>query len=97
MARNDNVNVAPNTWVQLTNANASAIRVQNLSGFPVNLQATVGASAPTSIGGSLRLNAQGVITASETLANLFPGLTGANRVWAFCETGVTLSVSHANA
>jgi len=40
MARNDNVEIPPAVWTQLTNADASSIRVQSVSATEMMLQAT---------------------------------------------------------
>jgi hypothetical protein len=84
-------------WTQLTNANASAIRVQNQSGITVELQATNGGTAPSDNRGSIGLEARETLAADLTLAQLWPGIVGANRIWAFAYTSVTVSVSHADA
>ncbi len=97
MARNDNVAIAANTPVQLTNANAAAVRVHNMSGYPVILQATAGTTPPTSSAGGVTLPAGGTLAADLTLAQLWPGITGANRLWAIAVLNCDLSVSHADA
>ena len=97
MARNDNVAIAANTPVQLTNANAAAVWVHNLSGYAVYLQATLGTTPPASRAGGVMLQAGGTLAADLTLAQLWPGITGANRLWAFADLACDLSVSHADA
>jgi len=100
MARHDTLTIPPQTWTQLTNADADAVRVQSRSG-QVFLQATAGATAPASahsgFGGALLFDYADTITAALVLADAFPGVTGANRLWAWCEGQCTLSVSHADA
>lgn len=96
MARNDNVTCAPGAPVQLTNANAAAVRAHNLSGYTVTLQATAGTSPPASRAGGVVLQSLGTLAADMTLAQLWPGVAGANRVWAFADLSVDLSVSHAD-
>ena len=99
MARNDNVEIPPAVWTQLTNANASAIRVQQVSGTSMilALQATNGSTAPTTQVGVIVLTAGNVLAADMTIAQLWPGVDGANRVWAFANTASVASVSHADA
>ena len=55
MPQNTTVTYPANTWTQITDANVSAIRVQNQSIFTVNLSATSGTVAPTNLSGSIEL------------------------------------------
>jgi len=97
MARNDNVAIPAITWTQLTNANATAIRVQSVILSEMTLQATNGVTAPTTQVGVIVLAGGAVLAADLTIAQLWPGVTGANRVWAFARTPSVASVSHADA
>jgi len=97
MARNDNVTIPTLTWTQLTNANATAIRVQSVSGSEMRLQATNGITAPSTQVGVIVLAGGAVLAADLTIAQLWPGVNGANRVWAFANTASVASVSHADA
>lgn len=97
MARNDTIDLTPDTWVQLTNANVSNIRIQNRSEYNIELAATAGTTAPTSVTRDLQLAAGDTLAADLSLAELWPGVSGANRVWALApNTGqvITVSVSH---
>jgi hypothetical protein len=97
MARNDNVTIPAITWTQLTNANTTAIRVQSVIGSEMRLQATNGTTAPTTQVGVIVLAGGAVLAADLTIAQLWPGVTGANRVWAFTTAASVASVSHADA
>jgi len=97
MARNDNVAIPALTWTQLTNANTTAIRVQSVILSEMTLQATNGVTAPTTQVGVIVLAGGAVLAADLTIAQLWPGVTGANRVWAFATAASVASVSHANA
>jgi hypothetical protein len=97
MARNDNVTIPALTWTQLTNANATALRVQSVILSEMTLQATNGTTAPTTQVGVIVLAGGAVLAADLTIAQLWPGVTGANRVWAFAITASVASVSHADA
>jgi len=97
MARNNNVDIPLATWTQLTNANASAIRVQSVSATEMMLQATNGVTAPTTLVGVIVLTGGNVLAADLTIAQLWPGVAGANRVWAFANAVSVASVSHADA
>ena len=97
MARNDDIALTRGVWTQLTNANAAAVRVQNYGGHSVYLQATVGATAPTSRAGAMHLGGGDTMAADLTIAQLWPGVTGANRIWGMTDVAGTVSVSHADA
>ncbi|MDV7144463.1 hypothetical protein R3X27_17435 [Tropicimonas sp. TH_r6] len=95
MARNEHISLTAGKWTQLTNSDVTEICVQNLSGSIVTLQATTDEIEPTSDGGGKRLMPNAILAADITLDQLWPGVSGAARVWAFCQFGSSLSVSHA--
>ena len=95
MAYNDTIAVLA-AWTLLTNSNVAGITFQN-QGEPIYVQATVGNVVPVNETGLLYPNMNGE-TASLTLALAFPGVAGANRVWARNAAGFYTSkvfVSHA--
>ena len=95
MARNVNLAIPANTWVELSNADVTEMRVQNLRLADVLLQASVGSVEPADNNGCIVLPAGSIWTPELTVAEIWPGLAGANRVWAFSSTDTVLSVSHA--
>jgi len=95
MAQNTTLTLTANTWTQVTDGNVTAIRVVNEGIEPIWLQATVGAIAPTSTAGAVSLGAGQVLAADLTLAQLWPGVGGANRVYALSPRASKVSVSHA--
>ena len=95
MARNQNVSCAPGVWTQLTNADVSAIRLQNICGYAIEIMATADGIAPSSAAGAVSLNPGDILPANVNLADLFPGVTAGYRVWARIVLGGTVSVSHA--
>jgi anti-sigma-K factor RskA len=97
MARSDTLTIPPQTWTQLTNADAAAVRVQHNGGPDVYLQGTVGATPPSALAGAVVLRFTDTITADQTLAGLFPQPSGVNRLYAWSEGTATVSVSHADA
>lgn len=98
MARNDTFGLPSGAWTQLTNANASAVRVQNRSGYSILISATHGTTAPTTVNGAIEVLPFQTLAADMTLAQLWPGVDpAANRLWAWSDNGATVSVSHANA
>ena len=93
MARNANIPLDPSVWTQITNADVTALRVQSLSGCTIRLMATAGAVAPTDDEGALTLMPNAILASDLTLADLWPGVAGANRVYA--KGAGDVSVSHA--
>ena len=57
MPQNATVAVSARTWTQLTNADVSALRVQNINGYSITIMGTVGAVAPTTDAGAIVLAA----------------------------------------
>ncbi|WP_406736356.1 SGNH/GDSL hydrolase family protein [Thioclava sp. GXIMD4215] len=80
-------------FVALMRADAQAARVQNSGGFDIYLLAGVGDEAPRSLAGAQRLPA-GALRDVE-IATLFPGIAGADTLWAWGLMGGAASVSHA--
>jgi hypothetical protein len=95
MAQNLNIPCPAGVWTLLTDAAVTALRVQNSSGLNVHLMATVGLVPPTDTSGSLTLGPQQTLAADLSLAQLWPGVAGANRVYAYAFLNASLSVSHA--
>ena len=95
MPSNTTISLPPKTWTQITTADVIALRVQNQSGYDIRLMATAGAVAPASSAGSIMLRPYEALAADLSLSYLWPGVAGANRVYAICETGAEVSVSHA--
>jgi hypothetical protein len=95
VAQNTDISIPPRMWTLLTNSDVSALRIQVLGRVGVLLKATVGAVPPTSLTGGVSLAPGGGLTADQTLAQLFPGVPGANRVYAYATGGTVVSVSHA--
>jgi hypothetical protein len=98
MAQNTNIDIAANTWTLLTDSDVTALTFQVLSQNFVYIKATVGATAPTTTAGSIIYDfTEGEANAS--LEDLFPGVSGANRVYAYPgnESGgaARVMVSHA--
>lgn len=94
MAQNTTINVAANTWTLLTDANVSNVTFQNISGNFVQIKGTVGAVAPSNLAGAVRYN-PGQGERNVLLADLFPGLSGVNRIYAYAPDGAAVVVSHA--
>lgn len=89
------VSLPSSTWTQITNANATSITFQNLGDGVIVIKGTVGAVAPSDATGGIQyLPGQGEINV--TLADLFPGVSGANRIYAYAQRSTgSVSVNHA--
>lgn len=96
MPANAIIAVPASTWTLLTSANVTEMRLQNLSGNPVKLMGTVGVEEePEDDAGHIRLGGGESIYSSITLAQLWPGVSGVNRVYAWCDHPARVSISHA--
>ena len=96
-ATNTTTNLPANTWTQLSTADVTAIRLQHF-GARVWIMGTVGAVAPVgspSSLGAVFIDPARVLATDVTLAMLFPGVTGATRVYGYCDVPNSVSVSHA--
>ena len=94
MAQNTTVNIPAATWTQITDGNVTAMTFQNISGNFVLVKGTVGATAPTTLPGSLRYN-PGQGERNVALTDLFPGISGVNRLYVFADSGAQVVVSNA--
>jgi hypothetical protein len=94
MPQNTTVTVTASTWTQLTDADISSITFQNVGGNFIYIKATTDTTAPTNFTGAYRYN-PGQGERNVSLADLFPGLSGADRVWAWAENATSVVVSHA--
>ena len=93
MAQNTTINLTPETWTQLTDADVSSITFQNKSGYHILIKGTADATAPTNAAGAIRYN-PGQGERNVLLSDLFPGIS-ATRVYAYAPNGAEVMVSHA--
>lgn len=94
MARHEEIAVPANTWTQITSDDVTEISFQNKSrSGTMYVQATSGEVAPTDVYGYEYGSLQGEYLLS--LAEAFPGVTDAARVWVYCEQDSEVFVSHA--
>lgn len=94
MARNTTLPLTAGQWLQITDADVSSITFQNVGPYGLAIKATTDGTAPTGEAGTARYN-PGAGERNVLLSDLFPGIPGANRVWAFCESPSSVFVSHA--
>lgn len=95
MAKNTSVTTTPEAWTELTDGDVSAITFQVLGSHGVRVAATVGNGSEPASTADVVYYFQGQGERNVSLADLFPGITGANRVWAWSNAETTVFVSHA--
>lgn len=94
MAQNTSIDVARETWTQITDADVTTITFQNVGGHALFIAPTTNTTAPTTTNGAI-LYQPGTGERNVAMTDLFPGLAGAVRVWAFGTDGGRVMVSHA--
>lgn len=94
MAQNTTIAIPAATWTQLTNADITAITFQNVGSNHIVIKATTDTSAPTSTDGGFRYN-PGQGEKNVAMTDLFPGISGADRLWAYSPDGGSVVISHA--
>lgn len=82
------------TWVELTENEAFLVTFQNVGYSQVFVKATASASAPVNAVGALEFPPASQAV-SYTLTEMFPGIAGANRLWAYAPFETSVAVSHA--
>ena len=80
-------------WTQLTTGDVTSLRVTNNGGSELFISATAGATPPTDLDGAIPVPPK--VTFIGTLAEYWPGVSGANRVYAWTSYPTQASVSHA--
>lgn len=81
------------TWVELTEGTTSFITFQNVGYSSVFVKATASAAEPVDTEGALEFPAASQAV-SYTLMEMFPGIAGANRLWAYAPFDTSVAVSH---
>ena len=95
MPQNTDIVLAAAAWTQLTDADvAGPITFQNKTGDVIWVKATTDTTAPTNFNASVRYEPNEGEKKS-TIAELFPGLTSPDRLWAWSQGGGKVAVSHA--
>lgn len=96
MPQNQSVNIPANTWTLLTSNDVTELtfQISQKKNSPVYLCATVGANPPANTSTSIQyFRLEGEV--GMPLATMFPGVSGANRLYAWCEDQTSIFVSHA--
>ena len=95
MAQATTVTLTPGDWTQLTNANATNVTFQNLSGVIIQIKATAGATPPSDATGALSY-AHNQGERNVAITDLFLGVSGANRLYALGVGGnIKVAIQHA--
>ena len=94
MPRDTVLDLTAGQWVQLTAGDVTAMRVQNQTQGFLELTATTGA-APAGAFAPVILAPLYTWVADTPLAQIWPGVAGADRIFARSPIGGRVSVSHA--
>ena len=94
MAQNTTIAVPAATWTQLTDADITSITFQNIGSNHILVKATTDGTAPTDYAGAIRYN-PGQGERNVAISDLFPGLAGRDRLWAYATDATQVVVSHA--
>jgi hypothetical protein len=94
MAQNTTISIPAATWTQLTDADVAYITFQNVGSNHIIVKGTVDGTAPTSTDGGFRYN-PGQGEKGVAIIELFPGVVGADRLWAYSADASSVVVSHA--
>ena len=94
MAQNTTITVPAGAWTQLTDADITSITFQNIGSNHIMVKATTDGTAPTNYTGAIRYN-PGQGERNVALSDLFPGLAGRDRLWAYATDATQVVVSHA--
>jgi len=94
MAQNTTLDIPAEVWTQLTDADVTSISFQNLGMNFIIVKATTDTTAPTTSADAIRYNpGQGEMNV--LLSDMFPGLSGRDRLWAYAPAPTRVFVSHA--
>ncbi|MBJ2153657.1 hypothetical protein [Paracoccus sp. IB05] len=94
MPQHATLQIQPRAWTRVTSAAITALRLQNRGLEALEVQATAGTAEPVNAMGALSLGYQEAILPDRPLAQLFPGVAGADHVWVWSASGGEISVSH---
>lgn len=81
-------------WIELTTANTTYVTFQNVGNQTAYLKGTVGATAPINAEGALEFPPAAQAVYYE-LSDMFPGVSGVNRLWAYADAETYIMISHA--
>lgn len=94
MPQHTTLTCAANDWTMITNSDVTDITFQNQGPYEILVKATTNTTKPTSSEGALRYKPD-LGECNRPLADMFPGLTGAVRIWVYPYAATPVFVSHA--
>lgn len=93
MAANTNITAVAGQWTLLTTNDAAQATFQNLTNGVIKVKGTVGAVTPTNEDGAIAYPPfNGEMNAN--LSEMFPGITGVNRLYVKSGLGGSVPISH---
>lgn len=81
-------------WIELTTADTLFVSFQNIGNSTVYLKGTTGATAPINADGALEFPPASQAL-SYNLTDMFPGILGVKRLWAYADSETYVTISHA--
>lgn len=93
MAKNTTMDLVAGEWVEGTDGDITKISFQNLVNSSILVKGTVGSTQPTDALGAYEYwKSQG--ESGVDPADLWPGVSGVNRVWFYSEGPGRITISH---
>lgn len=94
MPQQNTISVPAEAWTLLTDADVTNVTFLVRSNAPVYIMATNGVGAPSGLTGAIPYHS-GQGERNVAVADLFPGVTSANRLYAWCARGANVVIGHA--
>ena len=94
MAQNTTLTIQPATWTLITDSDVSAATWANTGGDTIWIKATTDTTTPTDKLSAVPY-APGMGERNALLSDIWVGLTGRDRLWAYSDTLNQVMISHA--
>lgn len=85
-------NIQAGAWISITDNDITSIGIQVRTPYSTLIKATAGATAPTNFDGAWEIEASKAFDME--MNKIARGLPGANRIYAYCAQGASLTVDH---
>ena len=94
MPQNTDIAVAASAWTMITDADVTSVTFQNKTSGAIYVKATTDTTEPANRDGAIVYNS-GAGERNVSMSDLFPGLSGADRLWVWASAKGEVFVSHA--
>lgn len=95
MAQNTTLTIPPATWTLITDSDVTAATWCNTGPGTLWIKATTDTTAPTSTASAIPYPPGMGERSSTLLSDLWPGLAGRDRLWAYSDVNGQVTISHA--